>query len=112
MTQQSSGDVLAAVLAGHRETLVRKIAAIEADRQDGAISPDQAAWAARGARCVFDRDCELARITDETGWQTWPGVGGVVYAREPRRYPPVPAPPGVVRAPSPGALREAIQGRQ
>jgi len=41
---------------------------------------------------------------DYHGWETWPGVAGIVYARRPRSSPPL-----VVRAASIEALRMAIE---
>jgi hypothetical protein len=41
---------------------------------------------------------------DYPGWETWPGVAGMVYARRPRTSPAL-----VVRAVSTEALRVAIE---
>ena len=49
----------------------------------------------------------LARVTADTGWQTWTGVGGILYTRLPKS-----SPPRIVRAPSTRALRAAIEARQ
>ena len=54
---------------------------------------------------VYDRDCSLARVAAETGWETWTGVGGVLYARRART-----SPPKVVRAADAAGLREQIAG--
>lgn len=48
----------------------------------------QAAEQARAAQAVYERDCGLARVTADTGWHTWVGVGGVLYARREPTSPP------------------------
>jgi hypothetical protein len=41
---------------------------------------------------------------DYPGWQTWPGVAGLVYARRPRTSPPL-----VVRSATIDGLRHEIE---
>ena len=48
---------------------------------------------------------EMAR--DYPGWETWPGVSVLVYARRPRTSPPL-----VVRATTTGELRQAIESAE
>ena len=91
-------------LAAHRETYKTKVATIEADLASGQMTAAQARDAMRTARAIYTRDCDLAEIAAVTGWHTWVGVGGVLYARLPKS-----SPPRVVRAPSAQALREAIE---
>jgi hypothetical protein len=45
----------------------------------------------------------LARVSADTGWDTWEGICGLLYARLVRT-----SPPKVVRATTVDALREAI----
>jgi hypothetical protein len=96
-------EALARALAAAHDELAAKLAVLDAEREAGTMSPVQLADAARAAQQVYDRDRGLAEVQADTGWQTWVGVGGVLYARRPRSTPPM-----VVRAPSAQALREAI----
>jgi len=96
-------EALRRALATHRDALTARAAQIEAKREAGRITSAQQRDQLQAARAVYDRDCQLARIAADTGWECWVGVGGVLYARRPRSTPPK-----VVRAPSAGALREAI----
>ena len=98
-------DALARALAAAHDALAAKIALIEAEQAAGAMAPALAAPQATAAQAVYERDCGLARVAAETGWQTWVGVGGILYARRSKS-----SPPQVVRAPSAQALREAIEG--
>jgi len=98
------GEALERALSAHREALTAKVGFIEAERAAGHLTPVQASEQAHAARAAYDRNCALAEIeADFPGWETWCGVGGVLYARRPRS-----SPPKVVRAPSAQALREAI----
>jgi hypothetical protein len=100
-------ETLARALAAAHDALAAKIALIEAEQAAGTMAPGLAAQQAAAAQAVYDRDCGLARIAADTGWHTWTGVGGVLYARLPKS-----SPPKVVRASSPKALREAIEAKQ
>jgi hypothetical protein len=100
----TSTEALSRALARHREALTAKLGLIEAERAAGHLTPVQASEQAHAARAVYDRDVALAEIAADTGWETWAGVGGVLYARIPQTQPAA-----VVRAPSPQALREAIE---
>lgn len=97
---------LARALAAAHDALAVKIALLEAEQATGTLTPEQAAGQARTAQAAYDRDCALARVAADTGWETWVGVGGVLYARRPNS-----SPPKVVRAPSAQALDEAIKAR-
>ena len=97
-------DALARALAAAHDALAAKIALLETEQATGSLAPEQAAGQARAAQAAYDRDCALARIAAETGWQTWAGVGGILYARRLRSSPPM-----VVRAATPQALAEAIE---
>ena len=81
-------EALARALAAAHDVLAAKIALIEAEQVAGALSPNLAAGQARAARVVYDRDCALARVEADTGWHTWAGVGGILYARRERTSPP------------------------
>jgi hypothetical protein len=96
-------DALARALAAAHDTLAAKIALLETEQAAGNLAPGQAAEQARAAQAVYERDCGLARVAAETGWQTWTGVGGVLYARLPKS-----SPPKVVRGADADALRAAI----
>lgn len=97
-------EALSRALAAAHDALAAKIALLEAEQAAGNLTPTQAAGQAQAAQAVYERDCALARVAAETAWETWVGVGGVLYARRPRSTPPI-----VVRAASPGALAEAIE---
>ena len=97
-------EALGRALAAAHDALAAKIALLEAEQAAGNLTPIQAAGQARAAQAVYDRDCALTRVAAETGWETWGGVGGVLYARRPKSSPPM-----VVRAASPRALAEAIE---
>jgi len=103
-TGTGRGEALGRALAAAHDALAAKIALLEAEQAAGNLTPTQAAGQARSAQAAHDRDCALARVAAETGWQTWVGVGGVLYARRPKSSPPM-----VVRAASPEALAEAIE---
>ena len=103
-TPSASEEALCRALAAAHDALAAKIALLEAEQAAGSLTPEQAAGQARAAQAVYDRDCALARIAAETGWQTWAGVGGILYARRQRS-----SPPKVVRAGTPQALAEAIE---
>ena len=102
--RDASEDVLSRALAAAHDALAAKIALLEAEQAAGNLTPTQAAGQARSAQAAYDRDCGLARVTAETGWLTWAGVGGILYARQQRA-----SPPKVVRAATPQALAEAIE---
>ena len=90
-------------LAAAHETYAAALAVIEADLAAGQITSAQAQAAAAAASAACERDCALARITSATGWHTWVGVGGVLYARRVRT-----SPPKVVRAADADGLRAKI----
>jgi len=98
-------EALARALAAAHDALAAKTALLKTEQAAGSLTPEQAAGQARTAQAAYDRDCTLARIAAETGWETWVGVGGVLYARR-----PMTSPPRIVRALSAQALREAIDG--
>lgn len=100
----SHEDALHRALAAHREALLAKVAEIDAKRDAGRITIAQHRDQVHAAHAAYDRDCALAEIEADTGWHCWVGVGGVLYARREKT-----SPPQVVRAPSPQALREAIE---
>jgi hypothetical protein len=100
----ASEEALARALAACHDTLAAKIALLEAEQAAGNLTPTQAAGKARSAQVAYDRDCALARIAARTGWKTWIGVGGVLYARRLRSSPPM-----VVRGVTTEGLAEAIQ---
>jgi len=110
MTDDATGrpavgeDALARALAAAHETYAAALAVIEADLAAGQITGAQAQAAAAAASAAYERDCALARITSDTGWHTWVGVGGVLYARRERT-----SPPKVVRAADAAGLRAAIE---
>jgi hypothetical protein len=99
-------EALALALARCHDTLAATLALLGTEQTAGTLTAAQAAAQARAAQAVYERDCGLARITAETGWQTWTGVGGILYARLPKS-----SPPRIVHAPSTRALREAIESR-
>jgi hypothetical protein len=96
-------EALARALAAAHDALAAKIALIEAEQAAGTLARDLAAQQAAAAQAVYDRDCALARVEADTGWHTWAGVGGILYARRERT-----SPPKVVRAGNSDALRAAI----
>jgi len=100
-------DSLARALARAHDALAAKIALLEAEQVAGTLSPELAAGQARAAQAAYDRDCALARVEADTGWHTWVGVGGVLYARRERS-----SPPKVVRGANAGALRAAIKAEE
>jgi hypothetical protein len=81
-------EALARALAAAHDTLAAKIALLETEQAAGNLAPGQAVEQARAAQAVYERDCGLARVAAETGWHTWLGVGGVLYARRERTSPP------------------------
>jgi hypothetical protein len=97
-------DALAEALAAAHDALAAKLAMLEIEQAAGTLSPAQAAQQARAAQAVYARDCALARIAAETGWTTWIGVGGVLYARRLNSTPPK-----VVRAADAEGLSAAIE---
>ena len=96
-------DALARALAAAHDALAAKLALLETEQAAGTLTASQAAGQVRAAQAVYERDCALARIAAETGWHTWTGVGGVLYARRERT-----SPPKVVRGADADALRAAI----
>jgi leucyl aminopeptidase (aminopeptidase T) len=104
-TPDAREEALARALAAAHDELAAKIALLETEQAAGALSGPLAAEQARAAQAVYDRDCALARIEAETGWHTWTGIGGVLYARREKS-----SPPKVVRAADPAGLREQIAG--
>ena len=103
----SGEDALARALAAAHDALAAKIALLEAEQAAGTLSPDLAAGQARAAQAVYERDCALARVAADTGWRTWVGVGGVLYARREQT-----SPPKVVRAATAGELAAKIRESQ
>ncbi len=97
-------EALRRALAAHREALTAKVDLIEAERAAGQLNIAQVRDQLHAANAVYDRDCALAEIASVTGWETWVGVGGVLYARLRNSTPPK-----AVRAPSAAALREKIE---
>src|SRR5436190_7799789 len=69
----ASGEALKRALTAHREALTAKVGLIEAERAAGHLSIAQASEQAHAARAVYDRDCALAEISAETGWECWAG---------------------------------------
>jgi hypothetical protein len=106
-TSSLRNEALARALAVAHDALAAKIALIETEQAAGALTPQQAAGQARAARAVYERDCGLARVEADTGWHTWTGVGGVLYARHERS-----SPPKVVRGADADALRAAIKAEE
>ena len=100
-------DALARALVAAHDTLAAKIALLETEQAAGNLAPGQAAEQARAAQVVYERDCGLARVAAETGWRTWVGVGGVLYARRERT-----SPPKVMRGADADALRAAIKAEE
>jgi len=96
-------DALALALARCHDALAAKLALLETEQAASTLTAAQAAAQARAAQAVYERDCGLARVAAATGWQTWTGVGGVLYARLPKS-----SPPKVVRAADAAGLRAAI----
>jgi hypothetical protein len=84
----ASVEALARALAAAHDVLAAKIALIETEQAAGALTSQLAAGQARAAQAVYDRDCALARVEADTGWHTWVGVGGVLYARLERTSSP------------------------
>ena len=113
MTDDATGrptaneETLARALAAAHDTLAAKIALIEAGQAAGTMAPELTAQQAAAAQAVYDRDCALARIQADTGWHTWAGVHGVLYARRERT-----SPPKVVRAGDAEGLRAAIKAEE
>jgi hypothetical protein len=101
----SGEEALARALAAAHDAPAAKIALLEAEQAAGGMAPELAAQQAAAARAVYERDCALASIAAGTGWHTWTGVGGVLYARLPKS-----SRPRVVRAADAEGLRAAIEG--
>jgi hypothetical protein len=101
---QTGDEALSRALAARRAVLLAEVQQIDAKRAAGRITAATHHDQIHAAHAVYDRDCALAEVEAATGWQTWTGVGGVLYARRPNS-----SPPKVVRAPSAQALREAIE---
>ena len=95
---------LARVLAIAHDTLAAKIALLEAEQAAGTMTSRQLAEQAAAAQAEYDRARALAEIQAATGWETWSGVGGILYARRPN-----PSPPRVVRAADAAGLRVQIE---
>ena len=100
-------EALARALAAAHDALTAKIALLEVEQAGGTLSPELAARQAAAAQAAYDRDCGLARVEADTGWHTWAGVGGVLYARRERT-----SPPKVVRGADADALRAAIKAEE
>jgi hypothetical protein len=98
---------LAQALATAHDTLAAKIALLEAEQAAGTMTAAQVAEQAWAAQVEYDRVRALAEIQAGTGWETWAGVGGVLYARRPRT-----SPPKVVRAADAAGLRQQIEAAQ
>jgi hypothetical protein len=103
----SREEARARALATAHDTLAARIALLEAEQAAGTMTPAQVAEQAAAAQAVYDRARALAEIQAETGWQTWAGVGGVLYARRPNS-----SPPKLVRAADAAGLREQIEAAQ
>ena len=71
-----SEETLARALAAAHDALAAKIALIELEQASGELSPELAAQQAAAAMAVYDRDCALARVAAETGWERGPGSVG------------------------------------
>ena len=110
MTDDATGrpahrtQALAQRLAEIHDTYDTKLRILEADRDAGSLPAHLVAEQMRLAAPVYDRDRALAELEADTGWQTWAGVGGLLYAKRPRSTPAK-----VVRAHNPEALREAVE---
>ena len=95
---------LARVLAIAHDTLAAKIALLEVEQAAGTMTSRQLAEQAAAAQAEYDRARALAEIQAATGWETWSGVGGILYARRPNT-----SPPRVVRAADAAGLRVQIE---
>ena len=91
-------------LATAHDTLAAKIALLEAEQAAGTMTTRQVAEQAAAAQAEYDRARALAEIQAATGWETWVGVGAVLYARRPRS-----SPPKIVRAADAAGLRQQIE---
>jgi hypothetical protein len=100
----ASEEPLARALAAAHDGYSAALSMIEAELTAGQITRPQAQAAAAAASAAYERDCALARVAADTGWHTWVGVCGVLYARLPTSTPP-----RLVRAATVQALREAIE---
>ena len=98
---------LARALATAHDTLAAKIALLEIEREAGTMTAGQVAEQAVAAQAEYDRSRALAEIQADTGWETWAGVGGILYARRPNS-----SPPKVVRAADAMGLRQEIEAAQ
>jgi hypothetical protein len=99
---------LARALAAAHDTYSAALGMIETDPAAGQVTAAQAQAAAAAASAAYERDCALARVAaDNPGWETFVGVGGVLYARR-----PLTSPPWTVRAASPQALRVEIARKE
>lgn len=98
-----SDHVLAGRLARARDKLEATLAVLETELAAGTLAPELAGQQARVAQGAYDRESALARLAAETGWHTWTGVGGLLYARR-----PMSSPPRVTRAADVEGLRAGI----
>lgn len=98
---------LARALATAHDTLAAKIALLEIECEAGTMTAAQVAEQAQAAQVEYSRVRALAEIQADTGWETWVGVGGVLYARRPRT-----SPPKIVRAADAAGLRQQIEAAQ
>ncbi len=98
---------LAERLAAIHDTWDTALRVLEADREAGSLPPHLVAEQMRLATAAYDRDRALAELTADTGWQTWVGVGGLLYAKQPSS-----SPAKVVRAATEQELRQAVGAAQ
>lgn len=98
---------LARALATAHDTLAAKIALLEAKQAADTMTVAQVAEQAQAAQVEYNRARALAEIQADTGWETWVGVGGALYARRPRT-----SPPKIVRAADAAGLRQQIEAAQ
>lgn len=83
-TPASREVALARALATAHDTLAAKLALLEIEREAGTMTAAQVAEQATAAQVEYDRARALAEIEAGTGWETWAGIGGILYARRPR----------------------------
>ena len=98
---------LARALATAHDTLAAKLALLGIEREAGTMTTAQVAEQAQAAQAEYDRARALAEIQAASGWQTWVGVGGVLYARRPNS-----SPAQMVRARDAAGLRQQIEAAQ
>jgi hypothetical protein len=102
-TPGSREDTLTAAVAGYRETLTAALAQIADAYEAGHLTEAERDEQAAAASARYERDYELATIAADTGWHCWQGTISLLYARRGNSTPPM-----VVRATTPGELREEI----